>query len=192
MPRSARSVRSVRRLPQRAMRFLQIEAGLQTQAEAPARATSPGTAASAVTPDSPTTISLTRRGGAPLRLRAERQLGDKMTKRVMRIELVDSMARIGDGGYSRNGVACVSLTRAWCTPYGEGNVRCRFDSSHPERHARHEIRASGVHSSARRAFDAAAGLGRKAAFACPQYRRATGMDVELRVKRGGVIADRAG
>lgn len=39
--------------------------------------------------------------GAPLRLRAERQLGYKMAKYVMRIELVDSFASIqgGNGGY---------------------------------------------------------------------------------------------
>ena len=35
--------------------------------------------------------------GAPLRLRVERQLGYKMSKYVMRIELVDSFAHIGDG-----------------------------------------------------------------------------------------------
>jgi len=35
--------------------------------------------------------------GAPLRLRVERQLGYKMAKYLMRIELVDSFARIGDG-----------------------------------------------------------------------------------------------
>ncbi len=35
--------------------------------------------------------------GAPLRLRAERQLGYKMAKYLMRIELVDSFANIGDG-----------------------------------------------------------------------------------------------
>jgi DMSO/TMAO reductase YedYZ molybdopterin-dependent catalytic subunit len=39
--------------------------------------------------------------GAPLRLRAERQLGYKMAKYIMRIELVDSFAQIrgGKGGY---------------------------------------------------------------------------------------------
>ena len=39
--------------------------------------------------------------GAPLRLRVERQLGYKMAKYVMRIELVDSFAKIrgGQGGY---------------------------------------------------------------------------------------------
>ena len=39
--------------------------------------------------------------GAPLRLRVERQLGYKQAKYVMRIELVDSFARIagGNGGY---------------------------------------------------------------------------------------------
>lgn len=35
--------------------------------------------------------------GAPLRLRVERQLGYKMAKYLMRIELVDSLASIGDG-----------------------------------------------------------------------------------------------
>lgn len=35
--------------------------------------------------------------GAPVRLRAERQLGYKMAKYIMRIELVDSFAHIGDG-----------------------------------------------------------------------------------------------
>ena len=35
--------------------------------------------------------------GAPLRLRVERQLGYKQAKYVMRIELVDSLARIGSG-----------------------------------------------------------------------------------------------
>jgi DMSO/TMAO reductase YedYZ molybdopterin-dependent catalytic subunit len=35
--------------------------------------------------------------GAPLRLRNERQLGYKMAKYIMRIELVDSFARIGQG-----------------------------------------------------------------------------------------------
>ena len=35
--------------------------------------------------------------GAPLRLRVERQLGYKMAKYVMRIELVESFAAIGDG-----------------------------------------------------------------------------------------------
>jgi DMSO/TMAO reductase YedYZ molybdopterin-dependent catalytic subunit len=41
------------------------------------------------------------RNGAPLRLRVERQLGYKMAKYVMRLELVDSLARIGggNGGY---------------------------------------------------------------------------------------------
>src|SRR5579883_3335308 len=39
--------------------------------------------------------------GAPLRLRAERQLGYKMAKYIMRIELVESLAQIrgGKGGY---------------------------------------------------------------------------------------------
>lgn len=39
--------------------------------------------------------------GAPLRLRVERQLGYKQAKYVMRVELVDSLARIGsgNGGY---------------------------------------------------------------------------------------------
>jgi DMSO/TMAO reductase YedYZ molybdopterin-dependent catalytic subunit len=36
--------------------------------------------------------------GAPLRLRVERQLGYKMAKYIMRIELVDSYANIGSGG----------------------------------------------------------------------------------------------
>ena len=35
--------------------------------------------------------------GAPVRLRAERQLGYKMPKYVQRIELVDGFARIGGG-----------------------------------------------------------------------------------------------
>ena len=35
--------------------------------------------------------------GAPLRLRVDRQLGYKMAKYLMRIELVDSFERIGDG-----------------------------------------------------------------------------------------------
>jgi len=35
--------------------------------------------------------------GAPIRLRVERQLGYKMAKYVMRIELVDSFAKIGEG-----------------------------------------------------------------------------------------------
>jgi len=35
--------------------------------------------------------------GAPLRLRVERQLGYKMAKYLMRIELVDSYAAIGGG-----------------------------------------------------------------------------------------------
>jgi DMSO/TMAO reductase YedYZ molybdopterin-dependent catalytic subunit len=35
--------------------------------------------------------------GAPLRLRVERQLGYKHAKYVMRVELVDSFARIGRG-----------------------------------------------------------------------------------------------
>ncbi len=35
--------------------------------------------------------------GAPLRLRVERQLGYKMSKYVLRVELVDSFAKIGDG-----------------------------------------------------------------------------------------------
>jgi DMSO/TMAO reductase YedYZ molybdopterin-dependent catalytic subunit len=41
------------------------------------------------------------KNGAPLRLRVERQLGYKMAKYVMRIELVDSLAGIGggNGGY---------------------------------------------------------------------------------------------
>jgi DMSO/TMAO reductase YedYZ molybdopterin-dependent catalytic subunit len=39
--------------------------------------------------------------GAPLRLRVERQLGDKMAKYVMRIEAVDEIAtsRGGKGGF---------------------------------------------------------------------------------------------
>ena len=39
--------------------------------------------------------------GAPLRLRVERQLGYKMAKYVMRIELVETFATIarGKGGY---------------------------------------------------------------------------------------------
>ncbi|MEP7044208.1 MAG: molybdopterin-binding protein [Dokdonella sp.] len=37
------------------------------------------------------------KNGAPIRLRVERQLGYKMAKYVMRIELVDSLAGIGDG-----------------------------------------------------------------------------------------------
>jgi DMSO/TMAO reductase YedYZ molybdopterin-dependent catalytic subunit len=39
--------------------------------------------------------------GAPIRLRVERQLGYKMAKYVMRIELVESYAHIGrgKGGY---------------------------------------------------------------------------------------------
>ncbi len=39
--------------------------------------------------------------GAPLRLRVERQLGYKMAKYLMRIELVESFAGIGsgNGGY---------------------------------------------------------------------------------------------
>jgi DMSO/TMAO reductase YedYZ molybdopterin-dependent catalytic subunit len=36
--------------------------------------------------------------GAPIRLRVERQLGYKMAKYVMRIELVNSFAQIGSGG----------------------------------------------------------------------------------------------
>ena len=36
--------------------------------------------------------------GAPLRLRNERQLGYKMPKYIMRIELVASFAHIGGGG----------------------------------------------------------------------------------------------
>ena len=36
--------------------------------------------------------------GAPLRLRVERQLGYKMAKYIMRIELVESFAQIGGGG----------------------------------------------------------------------------------------------
>jgi DMSO/TMAO reductase YedYZ molybdopterin-dependent catalytic subunit len=41
------------------------------------------------------------KNGAPIRLRVERQLGYKMAKYVMRIELVDSLAGIGggNGGY---------------------------------------------------------------------------------------------
>ena len=35
--------------------------------------------------------------GAPLRLRVERQLGYKMAKYLMRIELVESFKSIGDG-----------------------------------------------------------------------------------------------
>ena len=35
--------------------------------------------------------------GAPLRLRVERQLGYKMAKYVMKIELVESFAEIGRG-----------------------------------------------------------------------------------------------
>lgn len=35
--------------------------------------------------------------GAPLRVRVERQLGYKMSKYIMRIEVVDSFAHIGDG-----------------------------------------------------------------------------------------------
>jgi DMSO/TMAO reductase YedYZ molybdopterin-dependent catalytic subunit len=35
--------------------------------------------------------------GAPLRVRIERQLGYKMAKYIMRIELVESFARIGGG-----------------------------------------------------------------------------------------------
>jgi len=35
--------------------------------------------------------------GAPLRLRVERQLGYKMSKYVMRVELVESFAHLGDG-----------------------------------------------------------------------------------------------
>ena len=35
--------------------------------------------------------------GAPLRLRVERQLGYKHAKYVMRVEIVDSFARIGRG-----------------------------------------------------------------------------------------------
>jgi DMSO/TMAO reductase YedYZ molybdopterin-dependent catalytic subunit len=39
--------------------------------------------------------------GAPLRLRVERQLGYKQAKYVMRVEAVDSLARLGlgKGGY---------------------------------------------------------------------------------------------
>ena len=39
--------------------------------------------------------------GAPLRLRVERQLGYKMAKYVMRVELVDKLDHIGrgQGGY---------------------------------------------------------------------------------------------
>jgi len=40
---------------------------------------------------------LSVRHGAPLRLRVERQLGYKQAKYVMRVELVDSLARIGSG-----------------------------------------------------------------------------------------------
>jgi DMSO/TMAO reductase YedYZ molybdopterin-dependent catalytic subunit len=45
--------------------------------------------------------TLSVRHGAPLRLRVERQLGYKMAKYVMRVELVDSFAGIGagHGGY---------------------------------------------------------------------------------------------
>ena len=41
------------------------------------------------------------KNGAPLRLRVERQLGYKMAKYVMRLELVDSLANVGggNGGY---------------------------------------------------------------------------------------------
>ena len=35
--------------------------------------------------------------GAPVRLRVERQLGYKHAKYVMRIEVVDSLARFGQG-----------------------------------------------------------------------------------------------
>jgi DMSO/TMAO reductase YedYZ molybdopterin-dependent catalytic subunit len=35
--------------------------------------------------------------GAPLRVRVERQLGYKMAKYIMRIELVSSFANIGEG-----------------------------------------------------------------------------------------------
>ena len=35
--------------------------------------------------------------GAPLRLRVERQLGYKMAKYVMRIEVVENYSDIGDG-----------------------------------------------------------------------------------------------
>ena len=41
---------------------------------------------------------LTTGHGAPLRLRVERQLGYKQAKYVMRVELVDSLAKIGSGG----------------------------------------------------------------------------------------------
>ncbi len=37
------------------------------------------------------------KNGAPIRLRVERQLGYKHAKYVMRLELVDSFAHIGDG-----------------------------------------------------------------------------------------------
>jgi DMSO/TMAO reductase YedYZ molybdopterin-dependent catalytic subunit len=37
------------------------------------------------------------KNGAPLRLRVERQLGYKMAKYLMRIELVESFAHIGKG-----------------------------------------------------------------------------------------------
>ena len=37
------------------------------------------------------------KNGAPLRLRVERQLGYKMAKYILRIELVDALAGIGDG-----------------------------------------------------------------------------------------------
>ena len=45
--------------------------------------------------------TLSVKNGAPLRLRVERQLGYKMAKYVMRIEAVESFARIhgGNGGY---------------------------------------------------------------------------------------------
>jgi DMSO/TMAO reductase YedYZ molybdopterin-dependent catalytic subunit len=44
---------------------------------------------------------LTVRHGAPLRLRVERQLGYKMAKYIMRIELVQSLSGLhgGQGGY---------------------------------------------------------------------------------------------
>jgi DMSO/TMAO reductase YedYZ molybdopterin-dependent catalytic subunit len=42
-------------------------------------------------------ISLPVANGAPLRVRIERQLGYKMAKYIMRIELVDSFAHIGGG-----------------------------------------------------------------------------------------------
>jgi DMSO/TMAO reductase YedYZ molybdopterin-dependent catalytic subunit len=47
--------------------------------------------------------------GAPVRLRVERQLGYKMAKYIMRIELVDNFAHIGDG----NGGYWEDLGYAW-------------------------------------------------------------------------------